>query len=1050
MAFGASAARATATGGSTNEAILLDTAGRWAVEADDREEWLAFLDMLKKYRSRKPINGVLVAISVTDLMQATEEQIDSYAKRLRARFDEMTTRLQMIVPVYVMFTKVDLVAGFVEFFGELSKTERAQILGVTWPLEGSQKRDPAKAFDEEFDLLVERLHARALKRIVAKRQAEVRQRVYLFPLEFAALRQGLRDFVRLLMQPNTFQETPILRGVYFSSGTQEGSPIERVIGAMRRAFNLPGSQGMAPPATEARSYFVTDIFKRVVFPDQNVASRTRREQKRQLANRIAVGLAVVGIGGALVLPSLYTFAQNMSLVSESRQLAEHTQNIDWSDKTPFVEKVHKLDALHARLEDIDGWRKDGPPLRMRWGMYAGDRVYDALRAVYVGSLQAQFSEPTRIQLERDLASITAAGRLTPEQYGGYFDRLKAYLEMAEPARIDHDWLTATLTDEWAHLLGTTSASDAAALRPHVGHYVELVQSGEASPWNIDKDLVNRVRTALNQVSEADRYYSALIGAANENTAPITRQGIFVGSTFATYLQSRTKKDVSVKGAFTRPGWETYVRDRLDPSLASKFASDRWVLGDTEESGTEHMTKMLQGLRDRYFADYRAAWADFFRDLDVRAPANNDEALAELTSMSENPAPYAKLLGVLADNTHLELPQGSALAQAAQPLVDKLTAQAQQNSLFQTIVGDAGAPPSNKRWVSPVESAFAPMVNFAVSVGGGDDAAPTGLSHYLQQIISKVIATLTDIHDEQTADPQVVDTVFRESLRSATELVAATQSGFTMPLLQPLLLNPIRRGFHGVLVGEGDDLAHTWSIKVAQTFHEKLEGHYPFVDSPQDASLVDYGDFFRPTGGLLWGFYKDHLSDTLERQGENFVPVTKPNTPIYTGDFVRCYQRGWQITTDTFPENGADPNIEFDVNVHSVSETVSEVALLIDGVSQTYRNTPEEWLHFSWPSTDPKKRGATLKVRGSNGLAEEITRPGDFGLFRLLDSASSMDPGGGKGGVTTVMWTLQSQNAWVRMDFRPTRGQQAFAAYARKKDKLFRNYTCPDGIASGVH
>src|SRR5260370_24667376 len=82
----------------TNEAILLDTAGRYATEADDHDEWMSFVDMLKRYRSRKPINGLIVAISVTYLMEATDEQGASYAKRLRARIDELTERLPTGVP----------------------------------------------------------------------------------------------------------------------------------------------------------------------------------------------------------------------------------------------------------------------------------------------------------------------------------------------------------------------------------------------------------------------------------------------------------------------------------------------------------------------------------------------------------------------------------------------------------------------------------------------------------------------------------------------------------------------------------------------------------------------------------------------------------------------------------------------------------------------------------------------------------------------------------------------------------------------------------------
>src|SRR5690606_7620603 len=147
----------------TNEAILLDTAGRFATQEDDHEEWLAFLDMLRRYRSKTPINGVLVAISIADVVSATEEQIEQTAKALRARVDEVMTRLQMVVPVYVVFTKCDLIAGFVETFEDLKKSERAQIWGVTFPLQSPPADEPGKAFAAEFDLLVEALHGNALR-----------------------------------------------------------------------------------------------------------------------------------------------------------------------------------------------------------------------------------------------------------------------------------------------------------------------------------------------------------------------------------------------------------------------------------------------------------------------------------------------------------------------------------------------------------------------------------------------------------------------------------------------------------------------------------------------------------------------------------------------------------------------------------------------------------------------------------------------------------------------------------------------------------------------
>src|SRR5688572_19311933 len=56
----------------TDEAILLDTAGRYTTQDSDSEAdqagWVEFLTQLRKHRGRRPINGVIVAISAPDLL----------------------------------------------------------------------------------------------------------------------------------------------------------------------------------------------------------------------------------------------------------------------------------------------------------------------------------------------------------------------------------------------------------------------------------------------------------------------------------------------------------------------------------------------------------------------------------------------------------------------------------------------------------------------------------------------------------------------------------------------------------------------------------------------------------------------------------------------------------------------------------------------------------------------------------------------------------------------------------------------------------------------
>ena len=83
------------------------------------------------------------------------------------------------------------------------------------------------------------------------------------PLDPAA---WLDKGVQTVFAANVYQDTPLLRGVYFTSGTQEGRPIDRVMRAMASAF---GIQGVVPEAEAAvqdpKSYFLRDVFGKVIF-----------------------------------------------------------------------------------------------------------------------------------------------------------------------------------------------------------------------------------------------------------------------------------------------------------------------------------------------------------------------------------------------------------------------------------------------------------------------------------------------------------------------------------------------------------------------------------------------------------------------------------------------------------------------------------------------------------------------------------------------------------------------------------------------------------------
>ena len=62
-----------------------------------------------------------MALSASDLLTADEKERERHVTSIRARLDEISRTLRIAVPVYVLVTKCDLVAGFSEFFDDLDR-----------------------------------------------------------------------------------------------------------------------------------------------------------------------------------------------------------------------------------------------------------------------------------------------------------------------------------------------------------------------------------------------------------------------------------------------------------------------------------------------------------------------------------------------------------------------------------------------------------------------------------------------------------------------------------------------------------------------------------------------------------------------------------------------------------------------------------------------------------------------------------------------------------------------------------------------------------------
>ncbi|KTS35576.1 type VI secretion system membrane subunit TssM [Pantoea dispersa] len=489
----------------TDSAVLIDTAGRYALQesqrARDGAEWHNFIKLLKRYRTRQPINGVIMTISVADLLTDSAEARHAQASALRSRMVELHQQTGIHFPVYVMVTKTDLLKGFMSFYGNLSKPQRDAIWGFTFPWEPGKphKDDWHRSFSERFQHLEQRLQQQLADVMAGERDLTQRADSFLFPQEFSSLRPLLNEYLDVVFSRHQDEIAWSARGLFFTSGTQEGLPFDRIMGELNRKLQLPhtGESSLAAwdsvnrsnpiPGTKGQSFFIRDLLSDLVFRESGLAGSNRHWEYR---NRLLHWIGYGALTGALVLLSglwLTSYVQNQRyldqvaarigpITAQSQQVI-HQPADNIFDLLPFLNNLVKLPlSAHFSL--------DNPPLTMRAGLYRGNQVSDAAWVLYQNALKS-------LLLPRVAQQITNLLRDDPGTDNDYSrNALRAYQMLYQPRNYDGEFLRGWLMQNLQRTLpDNVSARDLQQLDWHLSQLLD--QQIQSSPYARDNALMMR-------------------------------------------------------------------------------------------------------------------------------------------------------------------------------------------------------------------------------------------------------------------------------------------------------------------------------------------------------------------------------------------------------------------------------------------------------------------------------------------------------------------------------------------------------------------------------
>ncbi|MGH9946339.1 MAG: type VI secretion system membrane subunit TssM [Pyrinomonadaceae bacterium] len=969
----------------TSEAVFVDTAGRYQTEGVDGDEWSSLLETIKKYRSNRPLDGLVLTVNADEIIKGDERQIEELAKVLRARLDDAMQRLKVRFPVYLVFTHADTIDGFRDSFSSSKNEDKTLVWGATIPIE---KSDNAQSlFDSEYEVLQNSLMKRRLVRLSAPFPPVRQLKIFNFPLHFGSARRKFGAFVSALFRPNPFSENPFLRGFYFTA-----SPA-----AKSSANVLP---------TVANGFFVERFFRDVLLRDKDlVRTFIAQRQRPPILGWMITIFGALLIGGLLLMAGV-SLATNRQMLNEAEAHGEKVLAMRKADAGKAIldknedetrREIFITDELRAFMTQLDDYYRNGPPFYMRMGLYSGNAVLErSLLPNYYSVIEQRFKTPALKKVEADLRKfadgqqVANASQLSEKEeqnLGKYYDLLKAYLmlssEYKDKAESTH--IANALKDYWSadsKISGDMKLTAQENLEFWAKQVDRDADHGNFPRISLNAKLVEDTRRKLQAFPPVYRYYSRKVSEISKEVDDK------VGTTTAASILARNGGDTSlldgrypVPSAFTRPGLD--LMKVAISEADQKLSEDDWVMGELGKKELAQSTDARR-LEEKYYKDYADHWLKFVKAIEIKPYKNKTEAANALQSFSQANSPMEIIVKEVARNTNLSA-----------PLEDP--------GWFEWLKSFVIKPTTTEQGGTPPETEFRPVFLF-VGTKDKPDAPITKYRGVIGQAFNDFNSVSEDrmkkIAEQMANDEDPIKLKARET--AVTSLLGGFSETPSGQATAALLQRPL--GNLKSLLGADaqSQFVKTWNEQILPDA-KAIETGYPFEDSQTETDLTKLTAFLAPTEGKFSKFYDEKISRYFE-ESNGELKLKDTADVKFTDEFIAYLNNAMKLRTALYGTNPT-PKFEYEFILQPVKDAIVEITL--DG--QPVKSEGTSSIKGTFPGAGAAETGVLINVSSTSGTTSTapsnsnsatpsgpgaLKYQGNWGLFRFVDaSRPQKQPGG---------------------------------------------------------
>lgn len=397
----------------SQEGLYIDTAGNYTkpdiTDSENDLIWQNFIKLINKHFGKNAISGALIILDLPAIIQDTDI-LKSTLLCVRRRIYELSAFVYH-VPLYIIFTKCDKISGFNQFFHTLSAQERAKPFGIAFT-EEHEKINPIPVFETKLNELLKRINTKVIECLQKATTANERLLIKSFPSQLNSITKILFEVLDKIPSGNKVN----LSGMYFTSSAQYGASIDIIKNAHICALDLKEKQNNVAEYNNRNSYFIEDIFKKIITSAGN--KKTHKNNNRDFWLSVCAVILITSVVIASSVIGYKSYYKNLEIIN----------NIKSSDPDNIQAIINKLE-------------QDSKSIWLKLGVNKAKSIANSLHT----DQQIIAAKTILSALEKHISTIIVAPESAHDSRKIY-DALKAYLMLGEHKKINPTFIKSWLNN----------------------------------------------------------------------------------------------------------------------------------------------------------------------------------------------------------------------------------------------------------------------------------------------------------------------------------------------------------------------------------------------------------------------------------------------------------------------------------------------------------------------------------------------------------------------------------------------------------------------------